>query len=428
MTMGIAKINEIVADSRKFSGSWDGVIRLLIYSHDTFGLGHLQRCLKISRVLTARFPQVSILIVTGSPVSHKYEFPPRVDYVKLPSVRKVGPEKYEPRTLTASFETVLSLRSELVLKSVQSFQPHVLLVDHSPVGMKGELLPTLNWLGTHEHSTITILGLRDIIDSPEAVTKLWQEKGIYNVLEKSYGHIFIYGSQSVYDPLSSYNFNDDLRQKTRFCNYVGAEQIQPQKLNGRKAISNKRPLVVVTIGGGDGAGETVIGNFINAIQMHQTDVNFESVIVTGPFLPKELFLKYKKAVRNLPVSVKAFMPSTASLIKRSDLVVATGGYNTITDILDFAKRALVIPRVMHRQEQRIRAKRLAELGILEYLAPEEVTPKLLYSKIRTLLDDPSESVTNARARNLIALDGASRLADFLGTILESQTNLKAGRI
>jgi predicted glycosyltransferase len=133
-------------------------------------------------------------------------------------------------------------------------------------------------------------------------------------------------------------------------------------------------------------------------------------------------------VRNLPVSVKAFMLSTASLIRRSDLVVATGGYNTITDILDFAKRALVIPRIMHRQEQRIRAKRLAELGILEYLAPEEVTPKLLYSKIRTLLDDPSESVTNARARNLIALDGASRLADFLGTILESQTNLKAGRI
>ena len=164
------------------------------------------------------------------------------------------------------------------------------------------------------------------------------------------------------------------------------------------------------------------------LQENRADINFDSVIVGGPFLPKELYLKYKKAVRNLPVSVKAFMPSTASLIKRSDLVVATGGYNTITDILGFAKRALVIPRVMHRQEQHIRAERLAELGILEYLAPEEVTPKLLYSRIRTLLDDPSESVTNARARNLIALDGASRLADFMGTIWESQTKLKTGRI
>ncbi len=428
MVIGTEKISGIGADSGKLSGSVDGGIRLVMYSHDTFGLGHLQRCLKLSRVLTARFPQVSVLIVTGSPVTHKYEFPPRVDYVKLPSVRKVGPEKYEPRTLTASFETVHSLRAELVLKSVQSFQPHVLLVDHSPVGMKGELLPTLNWLGTHEHSTITILGLRDIIDSPEAVTKLWKEKGIYNVLVKSYDHILIYGTQSIYDPLSSYDFNDDLRRKTRFCNYVGAEQIQPQKLNGRKTISNQRPLVVVTIGGGDGAGETVIGNFINAIQMHQAEVNFDSVIVAGPFLPKELYLKYKKAVRNLPVTVKAFLPSTASLIKRSDLVVATGGYNTITDILGFAKRALIIPRIMHRQEQHIRATRLAELGILDYLSPDKVTPNLLYSRIRTLLDDPSESVTNARTKNLIALDGASRLADFFGTILESQIKLKAGGI
>ncbi len=418
----------MAVDSRKLAGSWDGGLRLLMYSHDTFGLGHLQRCLKISRVLTSRFPQISILIVTGSPVSHKYEFPPRVDYVKLPAVRKVGPEKYEPRTLTASFETVLSLRSELVLKTVQSFEPHVLLVDHSPVGMKGELLPTLNWLKTHEHSTITILGLRDIIDSSEAVSRLWHKKGIYDVLEKSYDHIFIYGTQSVYDPLSAYDFNDELRRKTRFCNYIGGAQLQSPNQVSHKRKLNKRPMVAVTIGGGDGAGETVIGNFINAIQLHQAEVNFESVIIAGPFLPKEHYLKYKKAVRNLPVSVKAFLPSTASLLKRSDLVVATGGYNTITDILGFAKRALIIPRVMHRQEQQIRAARLAELGILEYLAPDQVTPQLLYSKIRALLDNPSESVTHARAENLIALDGAWRLAEFLGTILASQTNLKADRV
>ncbi len=426
MESGTAKIGEVISNRNFSPGQGETGIRVVMYAHDTFGLGHLQRCLKISRVLTDRFPQVSVLLVTGSPVSHKYQFPPRVDYVKLPAVRKVGPEKYEPRTLTAPFETVLLLRSEIVLKSVQSFAPHIFLVDHSPVGMKGELLPTLNWLRTQEHNTVTILGLRDIIDSPEEVKSLWEEKGIYRVMENSYDHILIYGTQSIYDPVTAYGFSETLKKKSTFCNYVGDTAHTLKKTETRKGKSNKRPLVVVTIGGGDGAGETVIGNYIDAINLHKVQVDFDSVIMTGAFLPREQYLKYVSAVRNLPVSIKTFMQSTAALLKRSDLVIATGGYNTITDILGFAKRALVIPRVMHRQEQRIRATRLAELGIIEYMAPENVTPELLFSKIRNLLDNLAEPVTEARARKVIALDGASRLAEFVGKIFVSKNKLKEG--
>ena len=428
MAIETAKIKEVDTGNYRLSDSLDREIRLLIYSHDTFGLGHLQRCLKISRVLSKRFPSLSILLVTGSPVSHRFEFPPRVDYVKLPSVRKAGPEKYEARTLTTAFEMVLKLRSELLLKSVQSFRPHFFLADHSPIGMKGELLPALNWLKTRKNETVSMLGLRDIIDAPEAVTALWKEQGIYDVMESMYDHILVYGSPSIYDPVSAYQFSAALKQKTHFCNYIGETAENSIKTAGRKKTSRKRPLVVVTIGGGDCAGETVIGNYLKMLQKNRADINFDSVIITGPFLEPELYDKYQKASRNLPVSIKGFMSSTGSLLKRSDLVIATGGYNTITDILCHAKRAIVIPRVMHRQEQRIRASRLAELGVLEYLPPEQVTPELLYSRLRRLLDNPAEPVADARVRNLIELEGASRLADFFGTILEAQGRLKAGKI
>ena len=41
--------------------------RILIYSHDTFGLGHLRRCRTIAHSLVERFKQLSVLILSGSP-------------------------------------------------------------------------------------------------------------------------------------------------------------------------------------------------------------------------------------------------------------------------------------------------------------------------------------------------------------------------
>ena len=48
-----------------------------------------------------------------------------------------------------------------------------------------------------------------------------------------------------------------------------------------------------------------------------------------------------------------------------------GGYNTYCEILSFDKPALIVPRVQPREEQLIRARRAAELGLIEMLLPEE---------------------------------------------------------
>jgi predicted glycosyltransferase len=39
--------------------------RILIYSHDTFGLGHLRRCRTIAHSLVERYKQLSVLILSG---------------------------------------------------------------------------------------------------------------------------------------------------------------------------------------------------------------------------------------------------------------------------------------------------------------------------------------------------------------------------
>ena len=47
----------------------------MLYSHDTFGLGHLRRCRTIAQALTAHDPMLSALIVTGLPIAGRFDFP-----------------------------------------------------------------------------------------------------------------------------------------------------------------------------------------------------------------------------------------------------------------------------------------------------------------------------------------------------------------
>lgn len=62
--------------------------RILVYLHDTFGLGNIRRMVRISEALVESAPDVSILLVTGSPMLHALRLPPRIDYVKLPCLAR----------------------------------------------------------------------------------------------------------------------------------------------------------------------------------------------------------------------------------------------------------------------------------------------------------------------------------------------------
>ncbi|MEQ1892072.1 MAG: response regulator [Planctomycetota bacterium] len=383
--------------------------RILIYSHDTFGLGHLRRCLSLVRSLCARYPEASALLVTGSPMVHRYPMPSGADYVKLPALRKVESEQYEARTLNITGSEIRNMRSNLILHTLRDFDPNVLLVDHSPTGSKGELMPALEWLSERGGCT-RILGLRDILDEPESVKELWQKTGVYDVLRKHYDHLVVYGNRSVYDPPARYDFPPDVAARTRFVDYVCDKSAadEPTPAPGGK------PLVVVSIGGGDGGGETVILPFLQMMRRHKAELDFRAEILTGPFLEPELEARARALADGLPVEIKGFIPSTAALFRSADLVVATTGYNTTTDLMLYARAALFIPRVMYRKEQLLRAERLAYLGLADYLGPDEVTPERLFSAIRSAR--AAGKMAKARAEGRLFLDGAEHFADFLGTL------------
>jgi predicted glycosyltransferase len=428
--MALARKEKLVDISHQLSKTGDGPsggyrgtgvgLRALIYSHDTFGLGHLRRCLKISQALKITYPDLAILIVTGSPQVHRYSLPAGVDYVKLPAVRKTADEQYEPRHMGTTFERVLNMRSHILLDTVKEFRPHILLVDHSPLGMKGELLPALEWIKMNSTETEVILGLRDIIDDPARVVELWRRQGVYEALSEYYDHILIYGSKSVFDPVLLYEFPSDIANKAFFCGYISETASGHANGNGVKS-GRARKFVLVTIGGGDGAGEAVIGTFLNMLAKHRDSIEYDSLLITGPFVSEEQWRSFRLKARGLPTTIRKFVNQTRPYLLKSDLVISTGGYNTTTEILTFAKRALVIPRIMYRNEQLLRAERLRDMGLLTLMHPDDATPDSLHGAIENQISCEHEPLAAARGDGRIQLDGAARLASYFGGLFTGMT-------
>jgi len=387
--------------------------RLLVYSHDTFGLGHIRRCMNLVRAITERIENLSTLIVTGSPVAHKFELPPRTDYLKLPAVRKVAPGAYEPRSLAMSDNGILTLRRNLLLRTVRDYSPNLLLVDHSPTGMNGELLPVLEHLRETGNCT-RILGMRDIIDSPERVAKRWEKENMINILRQDYDRIAVYGSQDVYDTAKNYGLPADLRSRTCFMNYV-SQGVGGSVAESETAIDPR--LVVVSIGGGDGGGDSIVRPFLEMLRDYGDRLDIHAEVLLGPFVPEAQRAQLLELAEGCPVVLHDFIPDPTPLFGRAALVISTAGYNVSAELLAHAHRALLIPRVVHREEQLIRARRLAEMGLTEFLHPNEATPEAIAQRIEAVLAQDDVPLARARAENRVPLDGAFRMAIFMENLL-----------
>src|SRR5207244_3197448 len=155
--------------------------------------------------LAAGRPLLTQLIVTGSPLAHRFELPPGADYIKLPSVVKVAAERYESRDLEVPFADVRDLRRELLLGAARHFEPDALVVDNVPAGLKGELVPTLRYL--KRSACRTILGLRDVVDEADWVRRAWARDGSYELLDDLYDRILVYGRRDVYDTVAEYGLS-----------------------------------------------------------------------------------------------------------------------------------------------------------------------------------------------------------------------------
>src|SRR5258708_33797629 len=120
--------------------------RVLIYSHDSMGLGHLRRCRAIAHSLVERRHDLSVLILSGSPIIGSFDFRSRVDFVRVPGVIKLRNGEYTSLNLHIAAEETLALRASIVRHTAEMFDPDLFIFAKEPLGLRGEVGPTLTML------------------------------------------------------------------------------------------------------------------------------------------------------------------------------------------------------------------------------------------------------------------------------------------
>ncbi len=296
-----------------------GQTRVLIYSHDSFGLGHLRRCRTIAHELVKRDADMSVLILSGSPIIGSFDFRTRVDFVRVPGVIKLHNGEYKSLNLKIDTDETLAMRASIIEHTADIFDPDLLLVDKEPLGLRGEVRGTLELLKAR--GTPLALGLRDVMDEPSLLAPEWERKNVLPALEHLFDSIWIYGLPQICDPLEGIELSASVRDKMVYTGYLRREA-SPE--SGPVLPTFDRPFILVTPGGG-GDGDPLVDWVIRAYESGAA-LPHPALVVLGPFMQREQQADFIARASVLDdVEVITFDTHLENLMVEAVGVVAMGG-------------------------------------------------------------------------------------------------------
>lgn len=358
---------------------------MLMYSHDGFGLGHIRRNLNIAEEAAKELNASTLMLMSHNSIPFLPHLE-HIDFIKLPSIIKSGKNSWTPRTLPMNPDDFSALRKDIILHTVKHFQPNIFLIDYMPAGVMGELkeiLPLLKMFNTK-----IILGLRDILDTPEHTKAVWEAEGCYELIENCYDHILIYGSEEVYPTDALYGLLP-YKHKIHYTGYLTATSTLRSKASIANAFNlNNLPLILVTAGGGKD-GFKMMQQAFSGIRHASKQLPLQALFVAGPLMsPKERDALQLQG-REIGVKVIPHTDDLASLIHAADLTITMGSYNTLMETISQGKKPLVFPREGPSQEQKIRTNLFDKLGLVKKGA---LSPELLGQQIiESLKEKPTKT-------------------------------------
>lgn len=389
--------------------------RFLLYSHDTFGLGHLRRNGKIANALAEAFPAARIVIATGSQKAGSFALSEQVELVRLPGIYKVTDGSYHSGEDGRARHVVLDERKRILAQTALSLRPHIFIADKEPLGLLGELEDTLHILrsmGTH-----LVLGLRDVLDEPDILRSEWEKKKITPQLDGLYDTLWIYGPAGFYDPLAGLDLSADMIARTRYLGFI--DRPEPARHPPLSCLPER--YILVTAGGG-GDGFDLMSAVIGAYEADPA-IPLPVVLLLGPFMEPAQSKDIRERAAAIPGSVVLdFETEPESLLAGAAGIVAMCGYNTFCEIMSQDKPALFLPREKPRLEQFIRADHASRLGLCTTMRSGDALahPAALADALKRLPGGPRPSTAPAT----ISMNGLDALCALVADELAVEKDME----
>ncbi len=375
---------------------------VVMYSHDTIGLGHMRRNSAIAARLAAQVPGLSVLMLVGCAAGMMFDPVPGVDYVKLPSLAKLGRHRFQAGSLRLDAATTRAMRMGVIDGVIGAFRPDLFLVDHEPLGAMGELRPVLERL-RDDGRTRTVLGLRDILDEPGRLRAAWAAAGTDRAITSLYDRVLVYGDAGFFPTAAAYGLDALLPGRVTPCGIVTTARRGRTRPAGQGA-----PRRVVVSGGGGRDAFPLIEAAIGAVSRLPRRGRPQVTVVTGPLMDSELQDEAEGRARAAGIDLRRHVADFPALLSEADLLITMTGYNTINEALAVGCPIVTVPRLGPSAEQRMRAEALAAHGLARHLDREALSAEALARLMRTPPPVP---------RALPDLDGVTRAAGVLASLL-----------
>ncbi len=251
-------------------------LRVLLYSHDSQGLGHLRRNLALAHSMAHDLPRrtrrpVTGMLITGLDVP-AVELPDGFDVIRMPGITKRA-GVYAPREVLVSMPDLTDLREQLLTAAVVGFEPDLVVIDRHAYGVDHELRVPLTALRLAQPTAQVVLGLREVLDSPEVASAEWLSLGDLHALRRVIDRIWVYGDAAVHDPRVTGEIPVGLHDLVDFTGYLS----QGRPGGVVNPLIQRGPYLLTMVGGGsDGRA------LCEAAAQAEVPVGYRHILVTGP--------------------------------------------------------------------------------------------------------------------------------------------------
>ncbi|MCB0265534.1 MAG: DUF2334 domain-containing protein [Calditrichaeota bacterium] len=381
---------------------------VLFHCQHSMGMGHLVRSLTLAKTLAKRF---RVVLLNGGELPEGMTFPSELDVIHLPPIGQLIDHSLYSIDTEITLEQAQEIRLHQIMKIFNEIHPDVLFIELFPFGRKkfvNELLPLLeaaNALG--KNAPITACSLRDILVGNRKDQEQHENRAA--LLANRYFDAVLSHADPDFAQLEE-TFQPQIPLKTPVF-YTGfvlpKQEIQPVDFSEIKISKT----LVVSAGGGR-FGYDIFRNAATIAPALGEHFGLKVKIITGPFLPDDEFVALKKQSAEIAnLEVIKFVPNLHKELCAARASISQCGYNTTMDLLQSKVPSLVIPfSEGEEDEQLIRAQRLAKLGQLQYLIPQNLTPESLFDAVKNLLNFRPDSTP-------LNLNGAEKTGEILAQLI-----------
>lgn len=413
--------------------------RIVFHSQHLVGVGHHFRNLQIVRALAEAH---EVHFVDGGRPVPGADAPGSVKSIRLApiSLTSQGLTSEDP---TRNIEEVLEARQRALNEAVRRICPDVFVIEFFPFDrwmLRPELEPAIETARSINRDVKVICSLRDIpararttdlsgLPIPEAqrvgdrlrfysvpsggrrrqdisMSRRYYEE-VVPTLNACFDALLVHADPRVSRLEDCFPWVKDIAIPVVYTGYVAEKQNGERHPSDKSGPEDGHEFVLVSAGGGLD-GYELAAPCIEAWKRLQEQGAVEGrkmVIFSGLFVEDAHYEALRRMCADGPFRLERFAPGFLRWMQGADLSISRAGYNTCMNALETRTRALLVPSRLS-EDQALRARKLADLGLAEVVSPDGLTPHRIAEAILRGLSQPPVD-------HDLALNGAEQTSRFI---------------